>query len=176
MSRLTERRPGSITWWKLTPAKAKYTVAQDYPNDPPIRIAVLPFVDQGSGQYVVDKIPISRRDGHERDEWAWTYANRLRKSMTGELAEREFQIIPLPAIDAVLKDHGIDNWQELQAVPPERLGRWLGADSVVYGEVQHYDAFYAFLVAGWQVGRARSYGFDARRSRNLWRDRHAQFG
>ncbi len=147
---------GKKTWFdhlvEVDPGKAKYTVAQDYSTDPPMRIAVLPFVDQGSGQYVVDKIPISRRDGHERDEWAWTYANRLRKSMTGELAEREFQIIPLPAVDAVLQDHGIDNWQELQAVPPERLGHWLGADSVVYGEVQHYDAFYAFLVAGWQVG------------------------
>jgi hypothetical protein len=147
---------GKKTWFdhlvEVDPGKAKYTVAQDYSTDPPMRIAVLPFVDQGSGQYVVDKIPISHRDGHERDEWAWTYANRLRKSMTGELAEREFQIIPLPAVDAVLQDHGIDNWQELQAIPPERLGRWLGADSVVYGEAQHYDAFYAFLVAGWQVG------------------------
>jgi len=32
------------------------------------------------------------------------------------------------------------------------LGRWLGADTVVYGEVLHYEAYYAFLVSGWTVG------------------------
>jgi hypothetical protein len=76
----------------------------------------------------------------------------LRKSVTGELAQREFVIMPIPAIDAVLQDHGVDNWSKLQAISPERLGQWLGADTVVYGEVLHYDAYYAFVVSAWQVG------------------------
>jgi hypothetical protein len=67
------------------------------------------------------------------------------------LAQREFTVIPIPEIDMVLQDHGIDDWRELMAVPPEQLGQWLGADTVVYGEVLHYDAYYAFLISGWQV-------------------------
>jgi len=68
------------------------------------------------------------------------------------MAEREFIIVPMPAIDTVLQDHGIDNWKKLMAVSPHQLGQWLGADTVVYGEVLHYDAYYALLIAAWDVG------------------------
>ena len=147
---------GKKTWFdhvvEVDPGHVKFQLAKDYQDDPPIRIAVLPFVDRGSAQYVVDKIALSRRDQVEREEWAWTYANRLRKNITGQIAEREFEVVPLPAVDATLKDHGINDWKELQQVPPEQLGQWLGADTVVYGEVLRYEAFYAFLVSGWSVG------------------------
>jgi hypothetical protein len=156
---LTEQdvqKHGKKTWFdhlvEVDPGQVKFKLAKDYQNNPPIRIAVLPFVDRGSAQYVVDKIALSRRDQVQREEWAWTYANRLRKNVTGQIAEREFEVVPLPAVDAVLKDHGIDDWKELQQVPPQQLGQWLGADTVVYGEVLHYEAFYAFLVSGWRVG------------------------
>ncbi len=147
---------GRKTWFdhlvELDPGRVHFQVAADYADDPPERIAVLPFTDHGSAQYVVDKIPLTFRDAQRRQEWAWTYANRLRRSFTGELAEREFVVIPLVGIDTVLADHGINDWENLQAVPSEQLGRWLGADTVVYGEVLHYEAYYAFLVSGWNVG------------------------
>lgn len=149
-------RHGRKTWFdhlvEVDPGKAGFKVAADYSVNPPERIAVLPFVDHGTAQYVVDKIPLTHRTGDKLNAWAWTYSNRLRKSFTGQLAEREFIIVPLPGIDAVLQDHGITNWRELKAVPPEQLGRWLGADTVVYGDVLHYDAYYALLVSAWEVG------------------------
>jgi len=155
---LTEQdvqKHGKKTWFdhvvEVDPGSMNFQVAKDYVENPPARIAVLPFVDHGSAQYVVDRIRLSHRNERQRDEWAWTYANRLRKSVTGQLAEREFEIVPLVEVDEALKDHGIDNWQELQAVPAERLGEWLGADTVVYGDVLHYEGFYALLVSGWQV-------------------------
>ena len=52
----------------------------------------------------------------------------------------------------MLADHGITDWDALQAVTPDKIGRWLGVDAVVYGEVNHYEAYYAFLLANWQVG------------------------
>jgi len=61
-------------------------------------------------------------------------------------------LVPLPEIDVTLRDRGIDNWKKIMAVPPQHLGRWLDADTVVYGEVLHYDAYYAFLFSGWDVG------------------------
>lgn len=147
---------GRKTWFdhlvEVDPGRIHFQVAADYTEDPPERIAVLPFTDRGSAQCVVNKIPLTFRNAQERQKWAWTYANRLRRSFVGELAEREFVVIPLVAIDTVLADRGINDWEKLRAVPPEQLGRWLGADTVVYGEVLHYEAYYALLASGWKVG------------------------
>ena len=147
---------GRKTWLdhlvEVDPGRIHFRVAADYFEHPPERIAVLPFTDRGSAQCVVDKIPLTFRNMQQRQEWAWTYANRLRRSFVGELAEREFVVIPLVAIDTVLADRGINDWQKLRAVPAEQMGRWLGADAVVYGEVLDYEAYYALLASGWEVG------------------------
>ena len=80
---------GRKTWFdrlvELDPGHITVTVAADYAQNPPRRIAVLPFVDQGSAQFVVNKIPLSFRDAEEQESWAWTYANRLRRALTGYL-------------------------------------------------------------------------------------------
>ena len=147
---------GRKTWFdhlvEFDPGNAHLVITADYDANAPERIAVLPFVDHDSAQYRVDKIPITRRTDRQQQEWAWTYANRLRRSVTGQLAEREFTIAPLPAVDVVLQDHGINSWKKLMAVPPQELGHWLGVDTIVYGEVLHYDAYYALLVSAWEVG------------------------
>jgi hypothetical protein len=147
---------GRKTWLdhilEIDPSAMKVQVAANYQEAPPARIAVLPFIDRGSANFVVNKIPIGLRNAQEREQWAWTHANRLRRSMTGSLAQREFTVVNMMAIDAVLAAHGINDWSRLQAVPVKDLGCWFGADTVVYGEVLHYEAYYALLVAAWQVG------------------------
>ena len=147
---------GRKTWFdhlvEFDPGGIKTHVAEDYAQNPPRRIAVLPFVDHGSAQFVVNKIPITFRDDEAQAAWAWTYANRLRRALTGYLAQREFTIINLHTVDTTLADHGITDWNALQTVSPQQLGQWLKADTVVYGQVNHYEAYYAFLLASWQVG------------------------
>src|SRR5438128_9424566 len=147
---------GRKTWLdhlvEVDPGRVSVKMAADYGENPPERIAVLPFVDQSNAQFRVNKIALTHRNVRQQTEWAWTYANRLRKSFAGQMAEREFTIVPMPAIDTVLQDHGIDNWKKLMAVSPQQLGNWLDADTVVYGEVLHYDAYYALLLAAWDVG------------------------
>jgi len=147
---------GRKTWLdhlvEVDPGRASVKLAADYAENPPEHIAVLPFVDQSNAQFRVNKIALTHRNERQQEQWAWTYANRLRQSFAGQMAEREFSIVPMPAIDTILQDHGIDNWKKLMAVPPKQLGQWLGVDSVVYGEVLHYDAYYALLVAAWDVG------------------------
>ena len=134
------------------PGLTDYTVAADYQEHPPRRIAVLPFVDHGSGDYTVDKISLSfRKSEEELNRSAWTHANRLRRSVNGEIGGREFAIVPLVAIDAVLADQGIKDWNGLISVPPEDLGRWLDADAIVYGEVLDYEAYWAGLISMWRV-------------------------
>jgi hypothetical protein len=136
---------------EVDPGRARFKVMAAYRAEPPERIAVLPFVDFGTGQYHINKLPVSFRNERKREEWAWTYANRVRRSFTGQLAEREFTIVPIPLVDAALQAHGINDWAKLKMVPPQELGQWLNADTVVYGEVMHYDAYYAFLISAWQV-------------------------
>ena len=137
---------------ELDPGGLHVNVAANYQSDAPLRIAVLPFTDRGSANFVVDKIPLTFRNRQERARWAWTDAQRLRRSLIGYLSGREFYVLNPIGIDAVLLSHGITDEDKLQQVSPEKLGSWLGADAVVYGEVVHYEAYYLALVSAWQVG------------------------
>lgn len=147
---------GRKTWFdhlvELDPGRMKINIAPDYESVAPQTIAVLPFSDRGSANYVMDKIPLTHRNTNERADWAWTDANRMRRAVTGYLATREFIEGNLIQIDTVLKQHGIDSSEKLAKVPPETLGKWLGVDAVVYGDVTRYEAYYALLVSAWQVG------------------------
>lgn len=147
---------GRKTWFdhlvEVDPGRLDTHVAANYEQDAPQKIAVLPFVDHGSANYVVDKVTLTFRDAQKRADWAWTDANRMRRAVSGYMASREFQEANLIQIDAVLREHGIDSEQKLKSVPPETLGKWFGVDAVVYGEITHYEAYYAFLVSAWQVG------------------------
>lgn len=141
LDRLVETDPGGF----------KVQASPAYSKDPPARIAVLPFSDVGSANFVVDKIQLTHRDKIERANWAWTDSQRLRRSFDGYLSEREFIVMPLGAVDAVLRARRIDTPEQLNRVSPEELGRLLGVDAVVYGTVLHYEAYYFLLVAAWQV-------------------------
>lgn len=147
---------GRKTWFdhlvELDPGGLKTHIATDYEQAALAIIAVLPFTDRGSAQYVVDKIPLTHRTDGEQADWAWTDANRMRRAVNGYLASREFLDANIIQVDAILKEHGIDSEQKLEQVPPQMLGKWLGVDAVVYGEVRHYDAYYALLLSAWQVG------------------------
>ena len=146
---------GRKTWYdqviEVDPGSASLIIAGDYQERPPRKIAVLPFVDHSNGDYLVNKIQFSSRNEKERDKWAWTHANRVRRALTGDLATREFVIVPLVMVDTVLADHDITNWAQLSTVLPEEIGRWMGADTVVYGELLSYEAYYGFLVSSWRV-------------------------
>lgn len=147
---------GRKSWFdriiETDPGISHYVVAADYQAQPPRRIAVLPFVDHGNGDYMVDKISLSFRKSQEQlDRSAWTHANRVRRSVSGEIGGREFEIVPLVSVDAVLADRKIDDWETLMSVKPEQLGRWLDADAVVYGEILDYEAYYAGLISVWRV-------------------------
>src|SRR5260370_30176129 len=146
---------GRKTWFdrlvEVDPGRLDTHLADNYDQTAPQKIAVLPFVDHGSANFVVDKAPLTFRNEKERADWAWTDANRMRRAVSGYMAPREFQEANLIQVDEVLREHGIDSEQKLKKVSPQTLGKWLGVDAVVYGEVTHYEAYYALLVSAWQV-------------------------
>jgi hypothetical protein len=49
------RKSGFDRLIETDPGSTDYIVASDYQEQPPRRIAVLPFVDHGNGEYIVDK-------------------------------------------------------------------------------------------------------------------------
>jgi len=51
---------------ELDPGGLDVNVASNYQSSAPLRIAVLPFTDRGSANYVVDKIPLTFRDQQQR--------------------------------------------------------------------------------------------------------------
>jgi hypothetical protein len=146
---------GRKTWFdrlmEVDPGGISCVIAGDYQARPPRKIAVLPFVDKGTGSYLLNKVPVKTRDQEALNRWSWTHANRVRHALTGGLATREFIIVPVLMVDAVMASRGITDVDTLNAVPPDALGRWLDADTVVYGELLSYEAYYAFLVAAWKV-------------------------
>jgi Putative bacterial lipoprotein (DUF799) len=146
---------GRKTWFdrlmEADPGGVSCAIAGDYQARPPRKIAVLPFVDRGTGSYLLNKVPVKTRDQEALNRWSWTHANRVRHALAGGLGTREFFIVPLLMVDAVLASRGITDGETLYAVPPEALGRWLDADTVVYGELLSYEAYYALLVAAWKV-------------------------
>jgi len=137
---------------ELDPGGVEVNVAQDYELRAPLKIAVLPFMDRGSANFVVDKIPLTFRNRQQKMIWAWTDAQRLRRAMVAYLSEREFDVINPIGVDAVLQAHGITDEAKLEDVSPRALGQWLGADAVVYGEVLNYEAYYLALMSAWRVG------------------------
>src|ERR1700732_123436 len=146
---------GRKAWYdrivEVDPGSAEFTVAAEYEKTPPKKIAVLPFTDLGDGSFVVDKIPILPRSDHERARWAWSHANHLRRAFAGDVATREFTLVPLLATDAVLAERGITDFHKLSVASPMEIGHWLHADALVYGEVLDYEAYYGFLFAAWRV-------------------------
>jgi hypothetical protein len=133
------------------PGTFQVETASDYQERPPTVIAVLPFGDVGDANFTIDKIPITRRDEEEQKQWAWTDAQRLRLSVMGHLARREFTVVNSISVDAVLKHLGIDNMKRLRRVSPLKLGRLLGAEAVVYGEVDNYEGYYFGIVSAYHV-------------------------
>lgn len=146
---------GRKTWFdrvvETDPGRIHVDISPEFQRAPPRRIAVLPFVDRGSGNYVLDKVTITRRDPKHLTDWRWTDANRLRRVIDGFLSAREFITVPVPDVDATLAQHGIDDDAKLSRIPSQILASWLGVDAVVYGEVEHYEVYYLFLLAGWEV-------------------------
>src|SRR5260221_5580997 len=96
---------GRKTWFdhlvEVDPGGIHTTVAASYNESTPEKIAILPFSDRGSANYVIDKVALSKRGPEEQADWAWTDANPFRPAITGYLAQREFLVANLIQVDAV---------------------------------------------------------------------------
>ena len=130
---------GRKTWFdrliETDPGDASVEIAGDYQERPPRKIAVLPFVDEGKGSYLVNKVPVKTRNEEGLNRWSWTHTNRVRRALAGELATTR-----IPHCSFINRRCGVGQSQHhrrgyAQSGSPRELGRWLDADTVVYGEL-----------------------------------------
>jgi hypothetical protein len=126
-------------------------ISPNYAESAPCRIAVLPFIDEGTGSYMLNEIRWPGRTGDALDIWRWTHSQRLRRMVHGYFAAREFDLIPVALVDATLAAHKISSDRLLDDTEPQVLGRFLDADTLIYGKLSAYRSYYMFLAAGWRV-------------------------
>ena len=132
--------------YELDPGDLEFTVSEKFKLNPPCKIAVLPFNNLAGGNYILNGIPVVMFSQEKKEIWNWTYANRLRKYFFSHLAAREFQDIELFYIDKVLQKLQILTPSDLEALSPQKLGRILGADALIYGKVTDYkNSYYVFF-------------------------------
>ena len=138
--------------YQLDPGDKEFEVSDRFKTNPPRKIAILPFDNLVGGNYILNEIPIPRFSKEKGEKWNWTYANRLRRFFFGHLAAREFQDIELMYINKTLQKLQILTPNDLEAVPPQELGRILGADALIYGKVTDYKNSYYALFAQIRIG------------------------
>jgi hypothetical protein len=93
---------------------------------------------------------------------------RMRRAFFGQFAQLEFDHVKISRIDRALRKEGLDTWEKMKSLSPQRWGEILGADAVVSGEVTHFDYYYAFLYSQLAVGLSLEM-VDTRTGETLWK-------
>lgn len=94
--------------------KAKYLAPQ---YRAPETIAVLPF------------------DNHSVD---FDAPDIIRQLLQQGLSRRSYKVLPEAQVDGVLKELGISEGGQLKSVAPKKLGEKLGAQALLYGEIEEF--------------------------------------
>ena len=153
--------------YELDP-QGKIFVSQTLRENPPKTVAVLPFRSQiGEGRVEGSQElfnTLSKKDPNLPE----VIGVRMRQAFFGQFAQLEFDHVKISRIDRALRREGLDTWESMKSIPPQRWGEILGADAVVIGEVTHFDYYYAFLYSQLAVGLSLEM-VDTRTGEILWR-------
>lgn len=93
-------------------------IEERWDTAPPLRLAVLPFSSPDEEERTLDEVDF------------------LRHELTRELADQPLLIVEPERVDARLSAAGIDGAEDLDSRTPAELAELLGADAVVYGDVE----------------------------------------
>jgi len=153
--------------YELDP-QGKIFVSRTLADNPPKTVAVLPFrsqIGEGSveGSEELFKF-LSRKDPAQPEQ----IEERMRRAFFGQFAQLEFDHVKISRIDRTLRREGLDTWDKIKALSPERLGELLRADAIIFGEVTHFDYYYVFLYSQLAVGLSLEM-VDTRTGEVLWR-------
>ncbi|MFN3466189.1 MAG: GNA1162 family protein [Candidatus Brocadiales bacterium] len=138
--------------YQLDPGQRFFRSSPSFLQNPPKKLALLPFENLQGGDFMLNGGPFPERTVEEKKDWSWTYANRVRRFFFAHLSLREFELLGLLETDAILKELGITSPEKLYKCDPKELGKALGVDAVIYGKVTHYGAHYYLLFTQVVVG------------------------
>ena len=95
----------------------------------------------------------------------WAHATR-------PLAEAGYYVLPITLVDETFRQNGLDTAADIQAVPPQKLRDFFGADAALYMRVKQYGTSYVVVTSDTRVeveGRI----VDLRSGQLLWQGRAA---
>jgi hypothetical protein len=119
-------------------------------RNPPKSIAILPFGNKTEVEGI---------------------AEFVRTTIYSHLTPHPYKDIELHEVDRMLRRYNLMNYQKLCQVSAKRLGRILGCDAVVIGEVTEFQRVYAGLYSQMAVGASIRI-WDTRSGKKLWSDQH----
>ena len=114
----------------------------------PKSIAILPFTNQTQNPEIADI---------------------MRIIFYCHLSVYPFQDIELHIVDEKLKSLGYEDAAQIQNHSPQDLGRLLGADAVILGEITQFDRIFVGVYSQLSLGASISV-VDTRNGRTIWQD------
>ncbi len=119
-------------------------------GEPPRSIAVLPFKNNTDTQGI---------------------AELVRNSIYGHLSVLPYRDVEISIIDRRLQKHKITDIEVLQQTPIQKIGRILGCDAVLFGQVNSFQRIFAGVYSQMAVA-ASIQVWDTRSAKKIWCDQH----
>jgi hypothetical protein len=116
----------------------------------PKSVAVLPFVDLSKSKEAIDVV---------------------RRGFYNHFSSLPYTDMELYKVDSLLKKAGLTDAEAISKTSPQELGRILGVDAVVFGEISNFDKLFLVLYSQVSVG-AEIKMYDARTGNFLWSGKH----
>lgn len=136
---------------QMNPPVRNNTLARHVVNgEPPRSIAVLPFKNNTDTQGI-DQL--------------------VRNSIYGHLSVLPYRDVEISIIDRRLRKHKITDIESLEQTPIHKIGRILGCDAVLFGQVNHFQRIFAGLYSQMAVS-ASIQVWDTRSVKKIWSDQH----
>jgi len=110
------------------PASTKSTLSKSLSERPPRLVAILPFEN------------LSGKVAEEEEKGA---ENVVRSAFANHFTTRRYETQRTVVTDRLLQEQGLVKPADIVALPPSRVGELTKAEAVIYGQITHFDKFYA---------------------------------
>ena len=130
--------------------KGTYKVGPYLEKHKPRTVAVLPFMNEAKSQLGSDEV---------------------RKGFYNHFSSLPYKGMKLYTADNILRKAGLTDTETINKTSPEDLGKILGVDAVIYGNISDFDKLFAVVYSSVSVG-AEIKMYDTKTGNFLWSGRH----
>lgn len=95
----------------------------------------------------------------------------IRSSFYGHLSIRKYKDVEIHVVDERLRSYQTKTQKAYPKLSPKKLGRLLGCDAVIFGEVTQFRRVFAGIYSQMAVGASITV-WDTRNGRKIWSDEH----